>query len=412
MQYPPPQPRPATPHDPDAVEFIVEMARALCQQGTPAHRLETAMTTCAERLGIRAEFFATPTAVFASIGEGRDNITRLVRVDSAEPNLDRLAQIDLIVQCVSSGELSPADGRRELREALRTAPPWPAWAALVAFAVAAGSGGVFFGGGWREVAASSLAGLAVGVVAIYAARNRRLVRVLEFAAGVFAAVIAVAAASSPLASTTEIVVVSGLIVLLPGLSITMAVSEVASRHIVSGSARLIGAATTLATIAFGVAAGTAAASAVLSPAPLPIAPLPVGVLWVALAAAPVAVAILFQASASDIPAITTTAVLGFFSARIAGDGLGTTLGTAAGALVVGLISNARAVRANRPVAVCAIPGIILLVPGSIGFRSLTAFLEQQTIAGLQAAVLAASVALGLSIGLLLANVLLPPTREL
>lgn len=404
--------RPSPQPEDDAVEFIVEMARALCQHGTPAHRLETAMSTCAERLGLHAEFFATPTAVFASIGKARENVTRLVRVESADLNLDRLAQIDLILQCVSSGELSPADGRRELRESIKSPPTWPAWAATLAFALAAATASRFFGGGWCEIAAAALAGLIVGLAVLLSRHIRRLVRVFEFAAGVLVAVFATAAAASPLGVDHETVIISGLIVLLPGLSLTMAVSEIASRNIVAGSARLIGAATTGAVIAFGVAAGTGVTEAMLTPHPLPIVPLSPVTLWIALALAPLALVILFNASPRDLPAVAVVSTAGFLTARFTGDTAGTTLGIAAGALVVGLLSNARAIRVNRPVAVCAIPGIMLLVPGSIGFRSLAAFLEQQAVRGLEAAVLAASVALGLAIGLLLANVILPPKREL
>ena len=404
--------RPSPQTDDDAVEFIVEMARALCQHGTPAHRLETAMSTCAQRLGLHAEFFATPTAVFASIGEARDNVTRLVRVESADLNLDRLAQIDFILQCVSSGELAPSDGRRELRETLKSPPAWPVWAATLAFALAAATASRFFGGGWREITAAAMAGLIVGLAVLLSRHTRRLIRVFEFAAGMLVAAFATAAASSPLGVDHETVIISGLIVLLPGLSLTIAVSEIAARNIVAGSARLIGAATSGAVIAFGVAVGTGLVGAMLTPHPVPIIPFHPSTLWLALALAPLALVILFSASPRDLPAVALVTSAGFLTARLTSDTAGTTLGIAAGALVVGLISNARAIRVNRPVAVCSIPGIMLLVPGSIGFRSLAAFLEQQAVRGLEAAVLAASVALGLAIGLLLANVILPPKREL
>lgn len=394
----------------DAIEFIVEMSRALCQHGTPAHRLETAMSTCAERLGLRAEFFATPTAVFASIGESSRNVTRLVRVESADLNLDRYSQIDLILQCVSSGELSPADGRRELDEALKATPAWPAWGVTLAFSLAAATAGRFFGGGWREITAAALAGFIVGMAVLLSRRIHRLARVFEFAAGVLVAAFAVAASS--LGVDQETVIVSGLIVLLPGLSLTIAVSEIASRNIVAGSARLIGAVTTSAVIAFGVAAGTGIAGYVFASHPAAVVPLHPATLWIALALAPLALVILFNASARDLPAVAVIAVAGFLVARFSSDAVGVALGIAAGALAVGLASNARAIWINRPVAVCAIPGIMLLVPGSIGFRSLAAFLDHEAVRGLEAAVLAVTVALGLAIGLLLANVILPANREL
>jgi len=396
----------------DTIEFIVDMSRALCQHGTPAHRLEHAMAVCAGRLGVYAEFFATPTAVFLSIGEGANNVTRLVRVESAGLDLDRLTRIDRILQRVSAGEITPAEGRAELAAALAAPPAWPAWAAALAFGLAAATAGRFFGGGWREIVAAAVAGLGVGLFALLSGRVRRLVRVFEFASGVVVAVLAVLAEAPPLRADSETVVVSGLIVLVPGLSLTMAVSEIASRNIVSGAARLMGAATTFATIAFGVAAGTSVLRALTAPAAAEPVPLDPSTLWIALALAPVALTILFNANLRDLPAIALISVIGFMTARTVGETMGTALGVGAGAVAVGLVANARAIRANRPVAVCAIPGIMLLVPGSIGFRSLAAFLDQKALHGLEAAVLAVTVALALAIGLLLANALLPPKREI
>lgn len=392
--------------DPHTAEFIVEMARALAAYGAPAHRLESAMSLCAERLGVRAEFFATPTAVFASIGEGTENITRLVRVESADLNLDRLARLDAILGDVSTGKITPGDARKRIAEARIHTAPWPAAAQLAAFSVAAATAARFFGGGWREIIASMLAGLGVGALAQLAARRRRLARVIEFVSGVLVALLAAAVPHTD----TQTVIVSGLIVLIPGLSLTIAMSEIATRNIVAGSARLIGAFTIFAIIAFGVATGDAIAPAGHTPVePVPLAPV---TLWIALAAAPVALTVLFNAAARDMPAIALVSVAGFLTARFVGDVTGTALAVAAGALVVGVISNIRAVRADRPVAVCAIPGIMLLVPGSIGFRSLAAFLDQQAVRGLEAAVLAVSVALALATGLLLANVLVPANREM
>ncbi len=44
------------------------MAGALSRYGETADDLESGLRDCARRLGVDAEFFATPTAVFASFG--------------------------------------------------------------------------------------------------------------------------------------------------------------------------------------------------------------------------------------------------------------------------------------------------------------------------------------------------------
>ena len=67
---------------------------------------------------------------------------------------------------------------------------------------------------------------------------------------------------------------------------------------------------------------------------------------------------------------------------------------------------------ERPASVPLIPGILLLVPGSIGFQSLNFFLVQDVTAGMQAAFQMAIVAVSLVGGLLCANVVVRPGRSL
>lgn len=55
---------------------------------------------------------------------------------------------------------------------------------------------------------------------------------------------------------------------------------------------------------------------------------------------------------------------------------------------------------------------MLLVPGSIGFRGVSSFLADDTLAGVQSAFTMTLVAIALVTGLLMANVLMPPRKAL
>lgn len=395
------------------MRFLVEMSDALTAHGAAAHRVEEAMTTCAARLGTEAEFFVTPTAVFSSIGGEQHGQTRLSRVEPGEPNLSLLVEVDAVLQAVSSREMPPAVGV-ERTLALRAEPlRYPAWIRAVCIGLTSGCGGVFFGGGWREIEVSVLLGLLLGILALTAMRLRRVARVVEFSAGFVAAAMAgLAATFWPVHEQT--VILSGLIVFLPGLTLTIAVTELATRNLVSGSARLVGAATILACLAFGVAVGRAAVTAGGgggSPLVQAVAA-PPWMLWVALVVGPFALAVLFNARGRDFPAILFAAISGFIVARVVGRAIGPEMGVCAGAFAVGVISNARAIWRNLPAGVTLVPGIMLLVPGGIGFRSLSAFMEKRAVDGIETAFLAVIVAVALVIGLLMANVVLPPRRAL
>jgi uncharacterized membrane protein YjjB (DUF3815 family) len=87
--------------------------------------------------------------------------------------------------------------------------------------------------------------------------------------------------------------------------------------------------------------------------------------------------------------------------------LGPELGAFVGALLVGGASNLYALFRDRPSQIPLAPGILLLVPGSIGFRSLASLLDRQVISGVEAAFTMVLTAIALVSGLLVANVVIP-----
>ncbi|MFN7132052.1 MAG: threonine/serine exporter family protein, partial [Myxococcales bacterium] len=123
-------------------------------------------------------------------------------------------------------------------------------------------------------------------------------------------------------------------------------------------------------------------------------------------------AVLFHSHRRDLPWIVVVSALGFSGARAGAYLLGPELGVFLGALAATLASNLYARVFDRPAVVPLFPGIMLLVPGSIGFRSLSSLMANDVVSGVQTAFTMILVAVALVAGLLLANQLLPPRRAL
>jgi uncharacterized membrane protein YjjB (DUF3815 family) len=209
------------------------------------------------------------------------------------------------------------------------------------------------------------------------------------------------------------VVLASLIILLPGLTLTLALNELATGHLVSGTARFTGAMMTFLKIGLGVGLGQRLAMFLpLQPAGEPHAMLPAWTLWVCLLLTPWGLAVLFRARWREAVWIVPVTVAAFWGARLGVDLLGGGLGAVVGALLAGLLSNALARWRRRPAVVFIVPSILLLVPGSIGYRSLSLLLNQDVTSGLGNAFEGLLVGISLVAGLLLANVLLPPRNAL
>jgi uncharacterized membrane protein YjjP (DUF1212 family) len=393
------------------IAFILRMARAMHQCGYASQRLEESLVAAAQRLDLEAQFFSTPTSIFASFGPETEQRTYLLRVQPGATDLGKLAQVDAVTLRVIRGELTPAAGADALTRILDARPAVGPALMTLAYGFTSAGAARFFGGGTNEIAVAGTIGIASGLLAIVTRRIERTQRLFEPTAAFLAAVIAtVAAQFAPVAVMVSIM--AGLISLVPGLTLTVAMSELATRHLVAGTARLASAMLLFLSIIFGVALGRQLTALVVGEPPsVEPTPLPFWTEGVALLAAPVGFGLLLRAEARDFLHIALAGWLAYTAARLASTVLGPELGAFVGAFAVGMASNVFAVLRDRPTHITLAPGTLLLVPGSFGFMSAAALLEREVISGVDTAFKMAFIATALVSGLLAANVIGPRRKS-
>ncbi len=396
------------------VAFITRFGRALHRYGLASNRIEDALTAVASRLGSSGQFFATPTAIFASLDHGGDNRTVLIRVEPGVVNLEKLSRLDELLRIVIAGAIHPADALRSLDDIVASRPRFGPVAVAAGFALASATASRFFGGGWREFAVCAVIGLCTGALAALASRSPGRFRVFEPLAAFLAGAIAAAAGALLEPTSVFVTTCAGLIVLIPGLTLTMAMAELATRNLAAGTVRLGNAALVFLHIAFGVAVGLKAGERLfgthVSAPPVALAE---WTLAPALLLAAASFTILFQARLRDMGWIAAAGALSYFSARLGAELSGAPeIGAFVGALAVGLASNLHARVCNRPASVTLVPGIVLLVPGSVGFQSLSLLMAKDVVDGMQMAFTMGMIGVALVTGLLLAGAIIMPKRSL
>lgn len=387
----------------------MHLAEGLHRFGSSSHRIEEALARVADALDVEAQFLVTPTSITASFGAGADSRAYLSRMEGGEIDLAKLTDLHAIFRRVRSGEASAAEGSRAIEDLVTRPPAFGGLTTLLAFAVASAAVAFFFDGGWRESAVSGGLGFLVGGLTVAIGRWPRWGLVFPAIAGLAVGGLAAAAGSLVDDLYPFIPTLAGLIFLLPGLTLTVAVSELAHRHLVSGTARLAGALITLLQLAFGVAFGQAlAAIAFAAPAVTPPEPPATWVIAASLVATALALTVLFKAHVRDAWVILPTISVAFYGARFGGELLGPSLGALTAAWAMGVLGTLLSRWRNIPSAIPILPGLLLLVPGSIGFRSLSAMLEEDVVSGIAAGSSMMIIAFSLVIGLLFANLTVPP----
>jgi uncharacterized membrane protein YjjB (DUF3815 family) len=336
-----------------------------------------------------------------------------LRGEPGATDLGRLAHLDETARLVAEGRLSPEAGTARLDAAEHAPRAYGRALTTLCFALTSAGAARFFGGGGREVLAAAGIGLGTGLLALGVERWPGLGRVFEAVAAALAALLATCMERWAGPVSGYVAMVAGLIVLLPGFNLTVALTELATRHLVSGTARLTGALGTFLALGFGVAFGLRLGTlwtgvAVDLRVAAPVQSLPAWTLYLALVLAPLTLAVLLRADLRDAPPIVASGVLAFFAARLGVAALGPELGPFLGALVVGLCGNVYSRLWHRPASVPIVPGLLLLVPGSLGFASVSSLLERETLSGVETAFRTSFGAVSLVVGLLCASVLFPP----
>ena len=139
---------------------------------------------------------------------------------------------------------------------------------------------------------------------------------------------------------------------------------------------------------------------------------PVWVEGLALLCGALAYTILLRAHQRHRWLVMGAAVLGYTAARLGSEAFGPRFGVFLAGLVVAAVSNAFARLKNKPAALVRIPGILLLVPGSVGFRSVFFVFDGHMMEGLDAASSLVILLTTLVAGLMFGDLLVPPRRTL
>jgi len=394
--------------DPKAI-FITQLARELHRAGVASDQLEWTLAPIAQSLGLQVEIFALPTNVTIAIGPRYAQQIVMLRMSPGRPNLRKLALLNEIFDDLQSHKIALDAAITQLRDIDRRCPPPPAIASVFALASVAVGVAVLLGGGIHELIVAALIGASTGGLSFFTTRNAVMDRLFEVFAA-FAATLIVAAYSHLIVPVNlYISIVAGVVVLLPGYSLTLALHELANQGLIAGTARLGRVFAILLQLGCGAFLGFAVVGAAFAHT-ADVQPHPVGpAYWVA------AVILLSIGLSIDLDARLRDFSWVFFASIVA---LGTSyyfnllpvhqVTPFIAALVCGLVANGGAKYLRVPQPVFLVPALHVLVPGSLSYQSVLWIVSTKNYADAATLAINAVVAAILIVaGLLLSQLIVP-----
>jgi uncharacterized membrane protein YjjP (DUF1212 family) len=392
-----------------ATELLIRFARAGHDAGYPTADLEERVLRLASAFGLAdVEVSATPTLVEVSLGSIPDQRSFSLRLWPTPVDLDAIARLDGLVQDALDGQLAADDALVALEQVRDTPLRRPRSLVLAAYAIAGVALTPVLGGGWGEASAAALVGLVVGAIAVSTSRTARTEPMIAPIAAVAASFCAALLVRLGVDASADVVTLAALVTLLPGMTLTIGVRELATEHLQSGVANTASALVQLFGLAFGVAVGHSIASNWFGDVPGP-APSPawLGVQFGAALLAALAFTVTLRARSRDVLVMGAAACLAVGANEVGAKLFGDEAAVFVAAVVVGVTGGLVGMMLRRSALVFVVPGVLLLVPGSAGFNSVLQLLSDQTVSGITAGFDTFVTAMSIAYGLMLATVLVP-----
>lgn len=399
------------------INFIIKLGLALHRCGATSYRIESHLLNLSKYWLIEASFLVTPTAftfIFSSNPE--EQHTHIVRVKPAENDLGKLASIDAIVDKVVDTDITLDDATDLLTTTLEQPSYYNIKVETLGWCITGAAFAMLLSDSRLDIAASFFLSLLVYILYKLSTNSERLASVVEFFAPFFSALTACFIASLGIEINVPFVILSSVIIFIPGLSITVALSEIVNKDLVSGTSKLVDATMLLFKLYFGALLGIGLGELIWeidSLIPNVANQLPFWKNYIAVAVLSSGLIVAFNVHISDAIWGIFAGLLAYFIMVFTGQHLGFTLGTFFGSLAVGIYSNMYALFKNKPASIVLIQGIVLLVPGSRSYMDLNTYISgERILSSANDGNFVLLIFIAILAGMVLANAVLPAKKSL
>ncbi|WP_020560465.1 threonine/serine ThrE exporter family protein [Thiofilum flexile] len=397
--------------------FVIRLGKTLHEYGTPAHRLEGILIDTTRQLGLEGAFLVTPTSLtFVFWERGSDEeLTYVARVYPNTIDLNRLAAAHQLVEQVLAGQVTLDQGFERLEEINKLPSPYSDWLDFLTWGSTSLCFAALCGADIVTTLGAMFAGWLAYFLSVWSIRSKRVEEMLEPLAALLIALIGSGFSVLGVKLNVPILVLSGIIIFIPGLTLTTGLRELAARHLMSGTARVMDASMTLFKLYFGTLLGLA-----------------LGTLWwgysssqhialvnynylhyLAVLGLAASLLVTFKMNRRDAFWGLLSGCIAYLGALLGSHWFGAHLGGLVGALIVGVYANLYSLIRNVPTNLVLLPGLVFLVPGSkvyVGLNSLV-FGENilmNSMTGVQVFLIFMSIVAGL----MFANAIVPPKQRL
>ncbi|KAF9974736.1 hypothetical protein BGZ73_001819 [Actinomortierella ambigua] len=401
-------------------DYILRLARAMIRYGAPSHRLEDAVDSTARALEINLQCVYLPNVMVIAFTdyETHTSETHLLKV-SAGLDMYKFAQVHQVLKMVTHSVMSVEEGIMKLEAINSERDLHPRWLLILAYAAASFcTASMFFKGGWVDSGVALVMGVTVGLMTWLSEKLPSYSNICEVTMSLLVAFVAEALQNYVCKGAVKM---AGIVMLLPGYTITVSILELSSRHMISGSVRLFWAIVFSLLLGYGLTIGAALWKVISpsadsgptqDPALTSTCPNTIDPKWNALFVPLFAISlnIWLKAHPRQWPLACVLSIIGWgvsWSSSTFG-GAPSEVSSALASFAIGFCGNIYQRVTHQLTFQAVVCALFFLVPGSLGLKGSVALFTQDMVGGANFALDMVTTAIAISVGLFCASFVVYP----
>ena len=402
------------------IRFIIKLGRALHECGATSERIERHLGNVTKLLGLHGSFLVSPTTFTCAFWEDDelDQFVHIERVEPADYNLGQLWEIDRLVEDIELGKTDFSEGIDELQRISDSPPCYSLPADTFSWLLTGCCFSTLLSNNPFDAFVAAFISVLIFFIVRQTSSQPTWKPVATIVGAMASGFIASSAAASGLPINPPLVVLSSIIISIPGLALTVALTEISAGHLISGGSRLVDAIMTLMKLFFGAVSGIALTRFFFDSVPQvfgnlgSLPDMPPWRVWPALIGLALSLGIGLNIPRQKVGWGVLAVLIAYSSATLGESHFGMFAGVFIGALAVGLYANLFARLTRGPGSILMTYGVIVLVPGSKVYSILNQWVSGETILPSQSGSTALMAFVSLTAGLLFSNAFLPAKKSL
>ncbi len=368
-QSPSPLAEPDTYSASAVAQMLREIGIAQLEGQAPSGVVEARLLSIARRYTTEpVQVVALPTALIIQVGSTGHEVAGSTR---GTTRLDRAGKVDAITRLAEAGAITPADAVEDIVAARTASPRFGPLTALGGYVLTTLGFGIVMNPAWTALWAYVFLGALVGVIVVVAGRLPALAAIVPSLSAALVTMLAIWFVADAAGDDLLRIVAPALIATLPGLSLTIGAMELAGGAVIAGSSRLVYGVVQLMLLAFGVVIGLAVAGQV-APHETATRMGPLS-FYVAIVVIAMGLYIYLSAPRGSLLWLMAAIAVALIGQKVGGLFLSSAHSGALGALlVVPFAIVAAQIKTAPPMYVMLLAAFWSLVPGALGFETLSA----------------------------------------